>query len=98
MSRAKRHAKFSFRLYIAGQSRNSVDALANLTAICNEWLPQQHEIEIVDVFREPGRALADGILMTPTLVRLGPTPVRIVGALNQSVSVIRALGLGRVAA
>lgn len=94
----KRGATFSFRLYVAGDSLNSVDALANLTAICQRWLPQQHEIEIVDVFREPGRALADGILMTPTLLRLGPSPVRIVGTLNQSVSVMRALGLGEAAA
>jgi circadian clock protein KaiB len=89
---------YSFRLYVAGDSRNSVDALANLTTICKEWLPQQHEIEIVDVFREPERALADGILMTPMVVKLGPTPVRIVGALNETVSVIRAFGLGRVTA
>ena len=89
---------FSFRLYVAGDSRNSLDAVANLSALCKEWLPQQHEIEIVDVFREPGRARADGVLMTPMLVKLGSAPVRIVGTLNEPVSVMRALGLGGAAA
>lgn len=93
-SSLERNSRSHFRLYVAGDSRNSLDAVANLSAICREWLPQQHEIEIVDVFREPGRALADGILMTPTLVRTGAAPVRIVGTLNESVSVMRALGLG----
>ena len=48
----------------------------------------------MDVFREPKRALADGIFMTPTLVKLAPPPVRrIVGTLSQTQTVLQALGL-----
>ena len=48
----------------------------------------------MDVFRDPKRALEDGIFMTPTLVKLFPTPVRrIVGTLNQTQTVLQALGL-----
>ena len=54
----------------------------------------RYEIEIVDVFRDPKRALADRIFMTPTLVRLAPAPVlRIVGTLSHTLSVLQALGL-----
>lgn len=90
---------FKFRLYIAGGAQNSAQALANLTTLCRVHLPGRHDIEVVDVFREPKRALADGILMTPTLVKLAPSPIRrIVGALSQTQTVLEALGLDSVAA
>ena len=87
-------AIFKFRLYVADHTPNSAQALANLSALCREHLPERHHIEVVDVFREPKRALADGIFMTPTLVKLAPSPVRtIVGTLSQTETVLRALGL-----
>jgi circadian clock protein KaiB len=86
--------RFCFRLYVAGDAQNSAQAIANLTALCRTHLPDRHEIEIVNVFREPKRALADGVLMTPTLIRLAPAPVlRIVGTLSQTQPVLQALGL-----
>jgi circadian clock protein KaiB len=89
--------QFKFRLYVAGDTQNSAQATANLIALCNMHLAARHEIEIVDVFREPKRALADGILMTPTLVKLMPSPARrIVGTLSHSQPVLLALGLGSV--
>jgi len=93
--KTRRHANFRFRLYVAGDAQNSARAIANLTGLCREHLADRHAIEIVDVFREPKRALADGILMTPTLVKLAPAPVRrIVGTLSQSEPVLQSLGLG----
>jgi circadian clock protein KaiB len=89
-----RRAEFKFRLYIAGDAANSALAVANLAAICREHLLDRHKIEIVDVFREPKRALTEGIFMTPTLVKLAPFPVRkIVGTLSQTQPVLHALGL-----
>ena len=89
-----RPARFRFRLYVAGDALNSGLAHANLTALCRQYLPDRHEIEVVDVFREPKRALEDGILLTPTLVKLAPSPTRrIVGTLGQIQPVLQALGL-----
>jgi circadian clock protein KaiB len=94
-----RRALFKFRLYVAGDAPNSAQALANLTALCRAHLPDRHEIEVVDVFRESKRALAEGIFMTPTLVKLAPSPARsIVGTLGQTQPVLQALGLEAVAA
>jgi len=93
-----RRATFKFRLYVADDALNSALALANLTALCRTHLPDRHEIEIVDVFQEPELALADGIFMTPTLVKLAPRPERrIVGALSQTQTVLRTLGLETLA-
>ena len=90
-------AKFKFRLYVAGDTRNSAQAMANLTAFCRSHLPHRHEIELVDVFREPKRALKDHILMTPTLIKVAPSPIgRIVGTLSEAHLVLQALGLGNI--
>jgi circadian clock protein KaiB len=89
-----RPAMFKFRLYVAGDTENSVQALANLTALCEVRLPNHYKIELVDVLREPKRAFADAIFMTPTLVKLAPSPVqRIVGTLSESGRIMDLLGL-----
>jgi circadian clock protein KaiB len=85
---------FKFRLYVAGDTQNSVHAVANLRALCDAHLQDHHEIEIVDVFRDPERALTEGIVMTPTLIRLEPQPPRrIVGTLAHTEAVLQTLGL-----
>lgn len=89
-----RRPRFTFTLFVAGDAPNSVRAIANLGAFCRDHLVDRYEIEIVDVFLEPERALAQGIFMTPTLVALTPPPVRrIVGTLSQLKVVLQALGL-----
>lgn len=83
-----------FRLYIAGGAPNSLRALANLYAICRKYFPQSHRIEVIDVLKEPLRALAEAILVTPTVVKISPAPVQqIIGNLSEEEEVLRALGL-----
>lgn len=83
------------RLYVAGDAPNSQLALQRLKEFCAEHLADQHQLEIVDIIRQPDRALADHVLLTPTLVKLEPAPVRtIVGNLSESAVLLRALGLG----
>jgi circadian clock protein KaiB len=89
---------FAFRLYVAGDGTNSTRAIANLTALCEARLGGRHRIEIVDVFGHPGRALADRIVMTPTVMRVEPAPIRrVVGTLQGSDDVVAALGLADAA-
>lgn len=90
----KRSDNFRFRLYVAGDTHNSVQAIANLSALCRTHLPGRHKIDVIDVFREPKHALAEGVFMTPTLVKLAPFPVqKIVGTLSQTQTVLQTLGL-----
>jgi circadian clock protein KaiB len=90
-----RRARFRFCLYVAGDAQNAAHASANLKALCRDHLADGCEIEVVDVFRHPERALADGIYLTPTLVKLAPSPapLRIVGTLSQTQPLLQALGL-----
>lgn len=85
---------FRFRLYIAGDAQHSTEALINLSKICRRLLPDRHEIEVVDVFEHPARALEDGVFITPVLMKLSPSPVRtIIGNLNKTRTVLQTLGL-----
>jgi circadian clock protein KaiB len=83
-----------FRLYVAGGAPNSVRAIANLYFICRRHFPESHRIEIIDVLKEPLRALAEAIVVTPTLVKVSPGPEQqIIGNLSEEDEVLRALGL-----
>jgi len=85
---------FKFRLYVAGNLANSAQAAANLALFCRDYLPGRHQIEIVDVLREPKRALAEGVFLAPTLVKLSPAPIcKIIGTLGETPPLLRTCGL-----
>lgn len=87
-------AMMAMRLYVAGGAPNSVQAIANLEAICRQYLRGNYQLEIVDVFEQPLRALADGVIVTPSLVKLSPLPAaQVVGNLSDKSKVLFALGL-----
>jgi circadian clock protein KaiB len=82
------------RLYVAGGAPNSIQAIANLEAICAEYLKDGHRLEVVDVLEDPQRAMAEGVLVTPSLAKLSPLPsAQIVGNLSDRNKVLLALGL-----
>src|SRR5260370_40290566 len=77
------YSNFVFRLYVVDEGPSSARAIANLSAICEKHLPDNHQIEIVDLLQDP-RLLSDTILATPTLIKLSPAPVRkIIGDLGE---------------
>jgi circadian clock protein KaiB len=94
MNGAKAGPRNKFLLYVGDETSNSLLAVSNLTSLCRQHLQGRYEIEVVNVFKEPGRALADHVFMTPLLIRLAPDPVRrIVGTLSAPERFLRALGL-----
>jgi circadian clock protein KaiB len=85
---------YVFKLYIAGDAPNSVRALANLYAICRKHFPESHRIDVIDILKEPLRALAEAIVVTPTVVKFSPLPrQQIIGNLSDEEAVLCALGL-----
>jgi circadian clock protein KaiB len=85
-------AKLSLRLYVAGNAPNSLRAIANAKALLVAHFDARHELEIVDLLKNPKRALADGIIVTPTLLKLSPLPVqRVIGNLSDTNQVLQAL-------
>jgi circadian clock protein KaiB len=83
---------WQLRLYVAGQTPKCLTALANLKRICDEHMPGQYQLEIIDLLENPRLAREDNILAIPTLVRKLPTPLRkIIGDLSDQERVL--LGL-----
>ena len=81
------------RLYVAGGAPNSLRAIANARAICEEHFASRYDLEIVDLLEDWARGLADGIIVTPTLLKLSPLPVqRVIGNLRDTPQVLLALG------
>ena len=82
-------AKFELRLYVAGQTANSLAAFANLKRICETHLAGQYRIEVIDLTKNPALAAGDQILAVPTLVRRFPEPIRkIIGDLSNEERVL----------
>jgi circadian clock protein KaiB len=82
------------RLYIAGRAPNSVKAVANLEAICRQHFKDGYKLEIVDVCEYPRRALEDGVLVTPSLAKVSPSPgAHVIGNLGDTRTVLATLGV-----
>lgn len=91
---AQEQERWQLRLYVAGQSPKSLTALANLTRLCEEHMPSQYDIEVVDLIEHPQLAAGDGIIAVPTLVRRLPPPIRkIIGDLSDADRVLIGLEL-----
>jgi len=86
--RTTKRARSNFwelRLYIAGQTPNSIAAIANLKKICEDQLKGKYRIEVIDLLKKPQLARGDQIVAIPTLVRRLPPPVKkIVGNLSRT--------------
>ena len=76
---------WELRLYTAGQTPKSLAAFRNLKKVCDEHLPGQYTIEVVDLLANPRLAKDHQIVAIPTLVRKLPTPIRkIIGDLSDT--------------
>ena len=90
----KKNGKWALRLYVAGQTPNSIKAFNNLKRICEEYLPGQYKIEIVDLLEKPQLAKGDQNVAVPTLVKNLPPPVnKIIGDLSNTEKVLVGLDL-----
>jgi len=68
--------KYVLRLYVAGTSPRSAQAIANLKEICEEHLAGQYDLEVIDVYQQPTLAEGEQIIAAPTLIKKLPLPMR----------------------
>jgi circadian clock protein KaiB len=68
--------RWSLTLYVSGASPRSAEALETVRRLCDEELPGQVELEVVDVTDDPALAVRDPIVAVPTLVKRLPAPPR----------------------
>jgi circadian clock protein KaiB len=85
---------WELRLYVAGHTPKSITAFNNLKKICEEHMPDEYHIEVIDLVKNPQLAKGDQILAIPTLVRKLPPPLKkIIGDLSNTVRVLVGLDL-----
>ncbi|HVP05657.1 MAG TPA: circadian clock protein KaiB [Dehalococcoidia bacterium] len=75
--------EFTLRLYVSGHTPNSVRAISAIKRLLDAEYQGMYSLDIIDVLKKPQMAYEDGILVTPTLLRLMPLPVkRVIGDLS----------------
>jgi circadian clock protein KaiB len=88
---------WELRLYVAGQTPNSLTAFENLKNICQEHLEGRYRIEVIDLIANPQLAKGDQIIAVPTLIRKLPAPVKkIIGNLSNTDKVLVGLDIRKV--
>jgi circadian clock protein KaiB len=88
---------WNLKLYVAGQTRKSITAFANLKKICDEHLAGKYKIEVIDLLKNPQLAKGDQIIALPTLVRKLPEPIKkIIGDLANTERVLVGLDIRSV--
>jgi circadian clock protein KaiB len=86
--------KFLFRLYVTGQTPRSVKSIDNLKRFCEKHLKDQYEMEVIDIYQQPGLASENQIVAAPTLIKRLPLPLRrLVGDLSNQDRVLTGLDL-----
>ena len=85
---------YILRLYVAGQTLNSVHAIANIKAICEEELQEKYDLEVIDLYQQPQLAQGEQIVAVPTLIKKLPLPLRrIIGDMSNTERVLVGLDL-----
>ena len=82
-------SRYILKLYVAGQSPKSVNAIANIKKICEENLQGRYQLEVIDLYQQPHRAQDEQIIAMPTLIKKLPPPLRrIIGDLSNAERVL----------
>jgi len=77
--------KYVLRLYVAGATDRSRQAILRARKLCETELKENFELEVIDVYQQPILARDGQIVATPTLVREFPQPVRrLIGNLSNT--------------
>ncbi|MEH1888256.1 MAG: circadian clock protein KaiB [Nostoc sp.] len=90
----KTNKNYVLKLYVAGNTPNSVRALKTLKDILEQEFEGVYALKVIDVLKSPQLAEEDKILATPTLSKILPPPVRkIIGDLSDRERVLIGLDL-----
>ena len=85
---------YVLKLYVSGATQRSQRAITNLNSICDEYLKDRFDLEVVDIYQAPLTAKEADILAAPTLVKELPLPVRrLIGDLSERGRVLMLLNV-----
>ena len=85
---------YVLRLYVSGVAPCSQRALNNLKHICEKYLAGRYKLEVIDIYQQPQKAVAEQVVAAPTLIKIEPLPIsRMIGTLSNTKTVLHRLGL-----
>ena len=86
--------RYLFRLYIAGGTSRSSQAITNVRRICEQYLAGCYELEVIDVYQQPAATKAADLIALPTLIKELPLPSRrFVGDMSNTERIVVGLRL-----
>lgn len=84
--------KYVLKLFITGILPNSARAVINIKAICEKYLKDRYDLEIIDIYQQPSLALSENIIAVPVLIKKYPLPEeRLIGDLSDIEKVLNGL-------
>ena len=86
--------RYILRLYVTGMTARSARAVSNLRAICEQYIKDGYDLEVIDIYQQPARTRSDQIIAAPTLIKQQPLPMRrIIGDMSDRAQVLLGLDL-----
>ncbi len=86
--------RYLLRLYVTGATAKSGKAISSIKKICDEYLKDRVELEVIDIHQKPEIARQDQIVALPTLIKRLPPPLRrVIGDLSDTERVLAGLDL-----
>ena len=86
--------KYVLRLYVAGATARSRQAVQRVSQLCEEELKGHCRLDVIDIYQQPELARVNQIVATPTLVIEFPKPMRrFIGNLSDTIGLFFKLDL-----
>jgi circadian clock protein KaiB len=86
--------KYILQLFVTGILPNSARAVVNIKSICEKYIKGMYELEIIDIYQQPGLALKEDIIDIPMLIKKLPLPeLSLIGDMSDNEKVLNALSL-----
>ena len=93
-SKTERRAHYVLRLYVTGSTPRSLKAISNLKKFCEENFPDEYDLEVIDIYKNPEAVREEHIIAAPTLIKKLPVPLRrFVGDLSNKQKLLVGMGL-----
>ncbi len=93
-ARGLKRRRYVLRLYVAGMTPRSQEAIRTVTALCGQHLAHRYKLEVIDIYQQPVLAQGDQIIAAPTLIKKLPLPLRkLIGSMADQEQVLVGLDL-----
>lgn len=85
---------YVLKLYITGTTTRAAQAVAAIRQMCDAHLAGRYDLEVIDIYQQPGAASKDQIIAAPTLIKEEPAPSRrVVGNLTDKEKILLSLDI-----